>query len=222
MTDTDQTMQAIEPLIREEYRTKRAFCERLGISTQVFNNWRQRGVPSNRILQVAEALNLDPYHLQRGRVVRLFGVALERPDYGNTQPGPDTRGLVPLISWVEAGKWNPADDHYYPGEAEEMLPCPVAHSLHTYALRVKGDSMTAPHGRSYPDGSIIYVDPDQTGGVTSGDRVIAKLNGDDMVTFKVFIEDAGRRFLKPLNPTYPVITDPFRLLGKVVGMFIPG
>jgi SOS-response transcriptional repressor LexA len=93
--------------------------------------------------------------------------------------------------------------------------------MHSYALRVHGDSMTAPYGRSYPDSSIIYVDPDQRGGVVSGDRVIAKINGDNQVTFKVFVEDAGRRFLKPLNPSYPVITDPFRILGKVIGTWIP-
>lgn len=135
----------------------------------------------------------------------------------NTAPGPDVRGLIPVISWVQAGAWHEAEDHYLPGEAAEWRPCPTSHGLRTYALRVHGDSMTAQFGKSYPAGCLIFVDPDQAGGVVSGDRVIAKLNGDAQVTFKVFVEDAGRRFLKPLNPQHPVITDKFRVIGKVIG-----
>jgi SOS-response transcriptional repressor LexA len=81
--------------------------------------------------------------------------------------------------------------------------------------------MTSPHGKSYPEGCIIFVDPDQRGGIVSGDRVIAKLNGADAVTFKVYIEDAGRRFLKPLNTQYPPIIEEFRILGKVIGKWEP-
>jgi SOS-response transcriptional repressor LexA len=139
----------------------------------------------------------------------------------NVFEGPDIRGLVPLISWIQAGTWHEAEDLYEPGDAELHLPCPTSHGIHTYALRVEGDSMTSPHGKSYPDGCIIFVDPDQRGGVVSGGRVIAKLNGDNAVTFKVYIEDAGRRFLKPLNTQYPPIIEEFRILGKVIGKWEP-
>lgn len=77
--------------------------------------------------------------------------------------------------------------------------------------------MTAPFGKTYPSGCVIYIDPEQAGGVTSGDRVIAKLINDNSVTFKVFVEDAGHRYLKPLNPQYPIITDKFSIIGKVIG-----
>lgn len=139
----------------------------------------------------------------------------------NTSPGPNIRGHVPLISWVQAGAWAEAEDPFEPGEGEDFLPCPASHGLHTYALRVEGDSMTAPYGRSYPAGVIIFIDPDQRGGVASGERVVAKVEGEPKVTFKVFIEDGGRRYLKPLNPQYPVIDDPFRILGKVIGAWMP-
>lgn len=145
---------------------------------------------------------------------------LEAKPASNVSTGPDTRGLVPLISWVQAGHWHEISDVIDVEEAD-LLPCPASHGLRSYALRVDGDSMTAAHGRSYPHNSIIYVDPDQAGGVVSGDRVIARLNGDTQVVFKVFVEEAGRRFLRPLNPQYPLITEPFRIIGKVIGMFIP-
>lgn len=165
-----------------------------------------------RVLQISERWLMEgehgdpPAHLEQ---------------VASTSPGPDTRGWVPVISWVQAGAWHEAEDHYMPGDGEDFLPCPASHGLRSYALRVEGDSMTATHGKSYPDGSIIYVDPDQVGGVVSGDRVIAKINGEDGVTFKVFIEESGRRFLRPLNPQYPIITDEFRVIGKVIGKWEP-
>ena len=139
----------------------------------------------------------------------------------NTSQGPDITGLIPLISWVAAGTWNEAIDIFEPGDAEEFLPCPTSHGSRTYALRVEGDSMTAPYGKSYPPGCIIFVDPDQRGGVVNGDRVIAKLNGDNAVTFKVFVEDSGKKFLRALNPQYPSITGEFRILGRVIGKWEP-
>lgn len=135
----------------------------------------------------------------------------------NVYTGPETKGLVPVVSWVKAGSWAEAEDPFEPGEADEFMLCPVNHGMHTFALRVQGDSMTSPHGKSYPAGCVIYVDPDQRGGVVSGDKVIAKLRGENAVTFKVFIEDAGKRFLKPLNTQYPPIIDEFRILGKIIG-----
>lgn len=140
-----------------------------------------------------------------------LGVAYE----GNTSPGPDIRQFAPLISWVSAGVWSPAVDVYEPGYAEEWLPCPK-NGKHTYALRVKGDSMTAPYGKTYPDGCVIFVDPDRRS-PSNGDRIIAKLKGSDEVTFKAFQQDAGRTWLKPLNPQHPAIMEPFTVLGTVIG-----
>lgn len=138
------------------------------------------------------------------------------PETENTEPGPDMRGLVPLISWVTAGGFEPASDPLQPGDAEDWLPMPKKNGKHTYALRVRGDSMTSPHGKSYPDGCIIFVDPEKRSPNT-GDRIIAKLEGTDEVTFKQFVSDAGRVWLKALNPTYPLLTDEFKVLGTIIG-----
>ncbi|MEL7453352.1 MAG: XRE family transcriptional regulator [Pseudomonadota bacterium] len=130
-------------------------------------------------------------------------------------------GKVPVISWVTAGSWAEADMPIQPEEAQEWMHCPAPkYSENTYALVVRGDSMTAPFGRSYPNGCIIFVDP-EIRGVSNGDRVIAKIVGQPEVTFKQFVEEDGRRFLKPLNPAYPVITDEFRVIGKIIGAWQP-
>lgn len=135
---------------------------------------------------------------------------------GNTEPAPDITGGVPLISWIQAGEWNEASDPLHPGEAERWLPCISSHSRNTYALRVRGDSMTAPHGRSYPEGCIIFVDPERKN-PSNGDRIVAKLEGSSEVTFKVYKEEDGRLWLQPLNPSHLPIRDQFKVLGTVIG-----
>lgn len=134
----------------------------------------------------------------------------------NTTPAPDVKGRIPLISWIRAGQWSEAVDIYEPGYAERWLPHLKNNGEHTYALRVDGDSMTAPYGKSYPEGCIIFVDPMRRS-PNSGERIIAKLEGANQVTFKTYVEDAGRCWLKPLNPQHPPIMDPFRVLGTVIG-----
>jgi len=131
--------------------------------------------------------------------------------------------LVPLISWVQAGEFSESPDLFFPGDAEEWLPCPSRHSQKTYALRVTGDSMTSssPGERSYPNGTIIFVDPERAYHV--GSRVIARLPGTSEVTFKVYTEDAGKPYLMPINTRYPAIPMPEGTLicGVVIGSYWP-
>jgi SOS-response transcriptional repressor LexA len=183
----------------------------------------EQNISEERLRVIAKILNTTLPGLYFELEQLIEGHPVEGADLTdqNIKPGPNIQGLVPLISWVKAGQWHEAQDLYTPGEAEEYLPCPASHGDLTFALRVNGDSMTAPYGKSYPHGCIIFVDPDQRGGIVSGDRVIAKLNGDNAVTFKVFIDDAGTKFLKPLNPQHPSITSEFRILGKVIGKWEP-
>lgn len=141
-----------------------------------------------------------------------------RQSVANTSPGPDLRGKVPLVSWVQAGAWCQAVDLLPPGEVERWMDCPVSHSAGTFALRVRGDSMTAPHGnsRTYPEGSFIFVDPERRN-PNNGDRVVACLNGTDEVTFKVYKNEDGRQWLQPLNPSHEPIRGEFHILGAVIG-----
>ncbi|MFT3815447.1 MAG: S24 family peptidase [Acidovorax sp.] len=142
---------------------------------------------------------------------------------GNVSTGPDLRSKVPLISWVRAREWCEASDPFQPSDAERWLDCPVSHSNGTFALRVRGDSMTAPSGagRTYPEGCIIFVDPERLAPV-NGDRVVACLEGSHEVTFKVYKNEDGRQWLMPLNPQHEPIREPFRVLGTVLGKWEDG
>ena len=83
--------------------------------------------------------------------------------------------------------------------------------------------MTSPHSseRSYPEGIIIYVDPEVE--VTSGRRVIAKSTTSGETTFKTYVEDDGLKFLKPINPQFPMkeVTTEVRICGVVIGSYWP-
>jgi SOS-response transcriptional repressor LexA len=198
-----------------------AFARAMGVSPQDVTNWKRRGMPPEHYAKAATVTNRSIDELLGRSRSQAPSVAEEIARYGpsNTEPGPDIReGPVPLISWVRAGDWNHAVDIFQPGEAERWLDCPVAHSASTYALRVRGDSMTAPTGnvRSYPEGCIIFVDPAKRSPV-NGQRIIAKLDGSDDVTFKVFKNEDGRIWLQPLNPMHTPIHDRFWVLGTVIG-----
>lgn len=190
----------------EKYRTgrglKKADMARLfGVESQVYNNWVYRdSLPKEQYARAMEVLGQNETNVSE----------LNRP-----------AGLVPVISWVKAGEWCESPDNFAPGDSDEWLMCPSRHSPGTYALKVSGDSMTSstPGDRSYPHGTIIFVDPDRAYQV--GSRVIARLPGSAEATFKVYSEDAGVPYLMPINPRYPAIRMPegTKICGVVIGSY---
>ncbi|HDG1683766.1 TPA: LexA family transcriptional regulator [Kluyvera ascorbata] len=128
----------------------------------------------------------------------------------------ETKGSYPVISWVSAGQWMEAVEPYHRRAIERWYDTTVSCSENSFWLDVKGDSMTSPAGLSIPEGAAILVDPEVE--PINGKLVVAKLDGDNEATFKKLIIDAGRRFLKPLNPQYPMIevNGNCRIIGVVV------
>ncbi len=126
---------------------------------------------------------------------------------------------VPLISWVQAGEFCNSETQVMPHDCD-TIPCPNRDaSARTFALRVVGDSMTAPYGKSYPEGTIIFVDPEKI--AVPGQRVIAVTHKGH--TFKELAEDEfGQRYLKPLNPSHrPIFEEDIRICGVVLGSYTP-
>ena len=188
------------------------------VTPQKMTNWKSRGVSKEGRLNASRIIGCRPHWIESGDGPMLDN---QQPDLANTEPGPILQGLIPLISWVHAGAFCKVVDLFEPGDAEEWLPAVQKLGPRSYALRVKGDSMTSPYGRSYPEGCIIFVDPDAA--LTNGARVIAKLPDLDEATFKTYSEDAGQRYLKPLNPQYPTIamTPGMMICGVVRGSYLP-
>ena len=132
-----------------------------------------------------------------------------------------TVGRVPLIGWDSIGMLDESRGFEAQGLVESWASVFKGDSANAYAVRVEGDSMTAPYGgaKSYPEGSIIIVDPDRRT-PESGRRVIARLSSGQ-ITFKTLIEEDGRRWLKPLNPLHQPIHDEFEVLGTVIAKHEP-
>lgn len=133
-----------------------------------------------------------------------ISVSIQAPGISgdNVAQGPEIRGLIPLISWVQAGCWREVSDIYAVGDGEQLLPCPVAHGPRTFALRIRGESMYNPHERrSFREDDIIFVDPD----VIPVHRafVVVKLEGSQEATFKQLIVEGTQMYLKALNPAWP-------------------
>lgn len=160
----------------------------------------------------------DPVQIRKSRINAfepepLYRVVRVPPEVPTYAPGtPDT---VPLISWLQASKWEKEGKQ----AADRWIPCIASHSAdHTYALRVQGDSMTSATGqlKSYPEGSIIFVDTTLQA-PNDGERVIARVEDGSQVTFKEFKQQDDRRWLLPLNPKHEPIRADFVVLGTVIG-----
>lgn len=113
------------------------------------------------------------------------------------------REKYPLISWVSAGAWCYADEPYTLSDVSEWYESETTVYGRGFWLRVEGDSMTAPTGLSIPEGTLVLFDTGRD--PDNGNLVIAKLEDSNEATFKKLIIDGGRRYLKGLNPAWPLV-----------------
>jgi SOS-response transcriptional repressor LexA len=204
--------------------TEQQLADRIGVSRGSVQMWERGDTAPKRGNQqaAADALGVTVAELMglqtTAQVVRVSGPAADRVE------AMASMGAVPLISWVQAGCWSDVADPFQPGDADEWLPCPVAHGPRCYAVRVRGDSMNNPGARpSYSDGDIIFVDPDRR--ANHGDRVIVRLDDHAEATFKQLLIEDGRKLLKALNPEwsprYISINGHATIVGVVIGKWVP-
>ncbi|CAB3705951.1 putative HTH-type transcriptional regulator [Achromobacter ruhlandii] len=208
-------------------------ARKIGVSQGAIGHLeRGRTQASSLLLRLASALGVSPVWLESGDVPfstsddealasRLRHVSAQPFGSGtNVAPGPDLYTPIPLISWVQAGDWCTVVDNFAPGDAEEWLPCPRAHSPSAFALRVRGVSMEP----KYQDGDIIFVDPEVQ--ANHGRNVVVRLDNDEAATFKQLVEEGNKRYLRPLNPDWPgpkliPINGNATICGVVIGKFVP-
>ncbi|AKR78427.1 MULTISPECIES: LexA family protein [Edwardsiella] len=168
----------------------------VGVSNVAISQW-ERDETSPRgdaLLNLAEALQCSAeYLVNGGDVDHNIEFRKER-----TQ-----KGMYPVISWVSAGQWSEAIEAYPIMAVDRWYGTTEECHASSFWLDVKGDSMTSPVGLSIPEGMAILVDPEAA--PDNGKLVVAKLVNDNEATFKKLVIDSGRRFLKPLNPQYPMI-----------------
>ncbi|GAB7416265.1 LexA family protein [Enterobacter asburiae] len=197
------------------HETQRKFAETVGmdptvVSRMLYPEWKanKRNIGEQAARQIEDALKL-----QRGWMDGLADKTDNNVSYAGLN---EPQGSYPVISWVSAGQWMEAVEPYHRRGIDRWYETTVDCSEDSFWLDVKGDSMTSPVGLSIPEGMAILVDPAVE--PRSGKLVVAKLDSENEATFKKLVVDAGRKFLKPLNPQYPMteIDGNCRIIGVVV------
>ena len=174
--------------------------QKLGLSEKQFAN--AVGVSRGAVQQWEKAGGTAPNRTNQKRVAHVLGISIAELILGgsNTSPLLDIRGEVPLLSAAEAGNYT-VIDNFKLGSTLDKVPVTVNIRRHTYALRVQGDSMISETNDSFPNGSIVIVEPEME--AQPGDYVIAQ---NDLLetTFKQLVKDGSDVYLKPLNHRYPI------------------
>ncbi|WP_354686658.1 S24 family peptidase [Cupriavidus necator] len=196
--------------------------------TNTITNWKRRGgAPVARIADLARALDCTTDELISQHPTEVGSGPVSAPAYNpltgtgdNFLPGPDIRGMIPLISWVQAGNWSDVVKAFTEEDAEEWLPALRAIGKRAFALRVEGQSMEP----MFRHGEIIYVDPEVQ--AEHGKYVVVQLDDEPQATFKSLVIEGGQKFLRPLNPDWPgpkflPINGNATIIGVVVGKWTP-
>lgn len=174
----------------------------LDFEIQRVHNWKSRGVPAMHYRAIAELF---------GRSID-WVEGLEPTQNEAREPAAKyeasnivaiaSKGKVPLVSWVAAGKWCEQMSAQPEGIAEKWLDYPLKHGPRTFALKVRGDSMFNPGGEySFKEGDLIFVDPDKQAQHRS--LIICHLDDAKEATFKRLLIEGEIKMLEALNPSWP-------------------
>ncbi|EIC13640.1 LexA family transcriptional regulator [Kingella kingae] len=164
-----------------------------------------RNKSTTHIAKIANVLDVSAIWLETG--VGEMQVTQKQPSLPNVSEMPTPLYSVPVISWVQAGSWQPVE--LFDDDDLEYIVCRTKLGKDGYALRVRGDSMQP----EFTEGDIIVIDPH--GEPRAGSFVIAL--HDNETTFKQLVFDGSRPMLRPLNSNYPYlqIKENDRILGVV-------
>ncbi len=211
-------------------RLKKLMAERGEMSQYALS--KQSGVPQPTIQRLLKGETKHPssetlIKLAKALSVDLSLMVQEQPgqQQSATRDEPSTGPLIlggpralPIISYVQAGRWREIVDAFPRGSADDYVKPRNEHGPHSFALYVEGDSMTP----EFTAGDIIIIDPDIA--PNPGNYVIAR-NHEQEATFKKYRPrgrgaDGQEVFeLVPLNDDYATLrsdNDGAVIIGTVV------
>jgi SOS-response transcriptional repressor LexA len=128
----------------------------------------------------------------------------------------------PVVSWHEGMEWATSPEAYFPEDTDEMYASDAEPVGEAFWLRVTGDSMAWLGNPSFPEGSLILIDPRCA--LISGKYFAFSIGQSGDFTLKQYVEDAGLKYLRPLNNHYRVIDlkDEYILIGRVIDVKMLG
>lgn len=188
----------IKSRMKELSITQEMLATKMGITRGAVTHYLagRRNPPLRQFQKMAAILKTDPAWLQFGTTATTtVSVPAKQTKQSSYLP-------LPILSWEQVADFKDATKL---NEKTETIPHFFTDKPHWYALRVKGDAMTAPggHKKSFHEGDLIVIDSENP--VNNGDFVVAILSRAKEATFKQYVIDGGVHYLKPLNPQYPII-----------------
>lgn len=215
--EVDNRRRQLRKWINDHFPNTAAFVARYQLNQgEISGLLKTKSFGSRKARNLEEAVGMPFRYLENVDEDSPLGPGITGDNIGEA---PEIRGLVPVISWVQAGAWAEICDNFQPAEAEEWLPCPRSHGPNTFALKVQGASMEP----KFQDGDIIFVDPSRE--ADHGKHVVVRLEDEMRATFKQLIIEGGESFLRPLNPDWPDkvirVNGTATICGVVIGKFVP-
>lgn len=203
--------------IKHSKKLKKDIARECDVSPSAVTQWvtgDSKGLKPENLFALARATGVSAEWLADGT----GGMTAETSGFdANVEPaiGPIRFYEYPEISWVQAGIATEALDLSNIAVCEKH-PSDAWAGPNGFWLKVKGPSMTSQGGVSFSEGMVILVAPGFD--VESGQYVVAKMIDTNESTFKQFIWDSGRAYLKPLNPAFSTVEvdDTWQVVGKVV------
>ena len=131
------------------------------------------------------------------------------------------RNKYPLIDWDKAKTWADSTDNFKSDDKSMCIGSTEDAGEHGFWMAVRGDSMASIGNPNFPEGSQILVRPGAE--IISGKYYLVILDSGEQ-TFKQYVEDAGHRYLKPLNPNYRTIEidDKCHFIGRIIDTKMTG
>lgn len=128
----------------------------------------------------------------------------------------------PVVTWHEAYQWAADPSSMFFDEGSEEYPSTAAYVDEAVWVKVVGDAMATTTCPSFPEGSLILILRNVD--LISGKYYAFSIGESGDFTFKQYIEDAGYKYLKPLNNSYKTIEmrPEHILIGRIVDVKMTG
>lgn len=189
METVGQRIKSLRKITKTSQKDLGKFC---GVSDVAVGYWeKDLNMPSG------EALS---------KLAKFFNTSMDYILYGTEFEGRLITNMrkVPVLSWVQAGCFTETKPTEIFNDADKWVETSLRIGDNSFALEVKGDSMTNPNGLpTIPEGATVIVDPDAE--ALHGKVVVARIDGTNEATVKKLVIDGPQKFLVPLNPRYPNI-----------------
>lgn len=189
--------------------SQKGAAEKASVDQATISNLeRGKHLGSTHLLKIADALGVSYRWLSEGVGEMQEGTRDNLGEY-HVNVAPAAQPLryfsYPVVSEVNAGLFADCVVPYPAGMEERHETTDYKAQGQAFWLEVTGDSMTAPTGvrPSIPEGTLVLVDTGKE--ALPGNLVVAQLDESNQATFKKLVVDGGQKYLKPLNPAYPLI-----------------